>query len=199
MSKELEMAAPSFLSLEYLTKQTEVMVDLPTLNRDLALHPGRYAMWAWTEVDVRHRVKELKRGMAEIDRQLRETDARLYAVCTAQLKAAGDVKPTVEAIKSAVAVHPEHKRVEDRRTDMQAQIDRAEHMAEQLKVGRDTMRDQKDSLMEIARNLRQEMDAGHSGRSVYTPEAHNARVQDARMRERLMLLRRNAGKQKKKG
>lgn len=145
--------------MEDLTAQTEIHLDLDTLNRALSLHPGRYAMWASMEARARHSFRMWQQKLAEFDRKVREVEGKLYLKYSAPQP--GTTKaPTVEAIKASIASDPLQQKAEEKRAEVLGELENAQYAADQLLVGRKTMRDTKDVLMEIARNFREEMNAG---------------------------------------
>jgi hypothetical protein len=187
-------------SLSDLTKQVELHTDLASLNHAMALHSGRYAWWAMHEVHARHRVRELERAMGEHERTVKELEAKLYLRHKSQRDGDASNKPTVEQLKAAVASDSERMAAEALRNQLQAQIDTSTYEAEQLKVGRETIRGMRDMLMEIARNIREELGAGmtprvreHDG-GVAEIAAHTPNVERARAKAAEQLAARRSRK-----
>ena len=119
-----------------LSAETGVPFDsFATLNVALAEHPAKAAWWGVLRVRAQSRVADLKAAQETLH-------AELYGKQT---------EGTVDARKGAVLLDKRYQ-------DASAAVRAAQEDLGMLEVARDALRDRKDVLLEVARNLRAEAD-----------------------------------------
>lgn len=129
--------------IQDLSGDLEVELSPEALNKALSEQTGRFAWWAMLEVRA-------KKALNTLERDLKVKRAEL----TSSAKAS-DPKLTVEAIKAQVELNPEIEKMEREMIEFQTDLDAAA-------VGRESLRQRKDSLMTISANMRSEMENGLS-------------------------------------
>jgi hypothetical protein len=120
--------------------------DPDALNRALIELPARFAWWARLEAEAR-RIDEV------LSDQLATYTARMFQAMEQRLRqdTSSGRGPTLDAIKSAVQLDPEHQRLTAAVLKIRADLD-------VIKVGRRALELQKDTLLGVASNLRAELD-----------------------------------------
>jgi hypothetical protein len=123
--------------------------DPDGLNKALTEQTSRFAWWAMLQTRAKKRVATLERDIKV---------KRATVMIEGKLRAAS---ATVDILKAMVEVDPEVERLE--RALIEAESD-----LQAVTVGRDSMKERKDSLLAVASNMREEMD---HGLRVLTPQA----------------------------
>jgi hypothetical protein len=142
---------------EDLASQAFIAPNVAALNDALATNPSRYAEWAMLEALAKREVADIDGKVAVLDSDVKEREAQAYLDIIQDPKNSGAAKPTVDAIKAMVTV--DAKRVAlvvVRRGLEEARIVAVDNQ-NKLNVGKRTIEEKKDSLLELARNWRQEM------------------------------------------
>jgi len=111
------------------------------LSRALAEQAGRFAWWAMLQVKARHRLATLER-----DLKVR----RATVLIESKLKASA---ATVDVLKALVEVDPEVERLERAVIEADAEL-------QATAVGRDSLKERRESLTTTAALMRQEMEQG---------------------------------------
>ncbi len=123
--------------------------DPEGLSRALEENPARTAWWAAAEALALTQAEEAENARATLHARL----FTLYEATLARTDAEGKrARATVETVKSEVLKQPEYQRA-------LAAVARANEASRLMRVARDAMRDRKDSLLEVARTYRAELDA----------------------------------------
>jgi hypothetical protein len=141
---------------EDLAEQAMIRPDVASLNDALARHPSRFAEWAMLEALQRTEVDTLNRNVERLESDIKDVEAREYQAVLEQTPA-GQKPPTVDAIKAIVNVSRERVALVARKREMEDAALNAKDALRKLEVGRKTMEEKRDSLMELSRNWRQEM------------------------------------------
>lgn len=126
-----------------LSSETRIDTDLEGLNQALANIAGQIAKWGMIEQMARRLVDRLESSLEVME-------AAKYKYYTERLTERGQ-KATVDAIRSQIVLDEERQALAEQLAD-------ARHNQGVVVVGRQAMVHKKDSLMELARNLRAEMD-----------------------------------------
>ncbi len=147
---------------EDLASQAFIASNIDALDDALATNPSRYAEWAMLEALARREVADIDGKIAVLDTDIKEREAQAYLdVINGQGPIAGAVPggkgPTVDAIKAMVTLDPQRLLLVRSRQALDAARISAQDNQNKLKVGKDTMEMKKDSLLELSRNWRQEM------------------------------------------
>jgi hypothetical protein len=132
--------------IQDLAPDVELELSPAALNKALAEQAGRFAWWGLLAVRAR-------RITSGLEQQLKTRKSELYTEIRA-----GDVKLTVDGVKSAVDAHADV-------LALQQQVLQAQEDQEALAVGQEAMRHRKDALITISSNMRAELDAGIVGKS----------------------------------
>jgi hypothetical protein len=144
---------------EDLVPQVFVQPDIDGLNEALAENPKRFAWWATLEniASEEHALLENQLRKLETDKKeaLQRVEGRLFA----EFHMKGG---KVDEIKGRVTIHPDRTQVWDdwaaREADLRDKVTRAAFKHDQMRTGRKSTQERKDSLLEIARNIRSEME-----------------------------------------
>ncbi len=126
-----------------LGSETRIDQDPNGLNEALSNIAGQIAKWGMIEQMARRLVDRLESSLEIME-------AAKYKYYTDRLIGLGQ-KTTVDAIKSEVTLDKE-------RQGLSEQLSDARHNLGVVVVGRQAMVHKKDALMELARNMRAEMD-----------------------------------------
>jgi hypothetical protein len=130
---------------EDLAAQAAITNDIAGLNDALAQHPGRYAWWAMLEVLATEAAGDLERALKAVEGAAHQRF---------ELERSPDGKAlTVGAIAARIATDAACRAAADA-------LARAETDLQRLTVGRKTMTEKREALVEMARTMRGEMDAG---------------------------------------
>jgi hypothetical protein len=141
---------------EDLAEQAVVRPNIEALNDALSRHASRFAEWAMLEALARTEVDAIKSQISRLDTDVKEIEARLYQeVILATPR--GEKPPTVDAIKAMVLVNSARLELVARERKLEDALLVADDNLRKLAVGRKTMEEKKDSLLELSRNWRQEM------------------------------------------
>ncbi len=141
---------------EDLASQAFIAPNVDALNDALATNPSRYAEWAMLEALARSEVADIDGKVAVLDTDIKEREAQAYLDVVNSV-APGGKAPTVDAIKATVTLDAQRILLVRRRADLDAARIAAQDNQSKLGVGRKTMEEKKDSLLELSRNWRQEM------------------------------------------
>lgn len=138
---------------EDLAAQALIAPNVEALNDALATNPSRYAEWAMLEALARSEHDQIGGRVNVLDADIKELEARVY------LEILDDIgtKPTVDAIKARVITDPRRLALVKVRQEMEAAQVEAKGNLDKITVGRKTMEEKRESLLELARNWRQEM------------------------------------------
>jgi len=123
--------------------------DPDGLNKALTEQTSRFAWWAMLQTRAKKRVAILERDL-EVQRARVLIESKIKAE-----------KATVDVLKAMVEMDPEVERLE-------RELIEAESDLQATTVGRDSMKERKDTLLAVASNMREEMD---HGLRVLTPQA----------------------------
>ena len=132
-----------------LAAESRVPTDPDGLSAALAENPARTAWWAAAEALALTQAEQAENARARLYAELFSLNEAVLVRTDADGKRA---KPTVDAVKSAILKSPDYQRA-------LVDVTRANEAARLMRVARDAMRDRKDSLLEVARNYRAELDA----------------------------------------
>lgn len=138
---------------EDLASQALITPNVEALNEALATNPSRYAEWAMLEALARAEADRIAGNVAVLDSDIKELEARVYLEVLSDQSA----KLTVDAVKAMVVVDPRRLALVLRRQELSAAQVEAKGNLDKIAVGRKTMEEKRDSLLELARNWRQEM------------------------------------------
>jgi hypothetical protein len=141
---------------EDLATQAMIVPNIEALDEALATNPGRFAEWAMLEATARAGVAMIAFNIAVLESQIKDREARFY-IETVDAAAVTGSKPTVDYVKAKVATDPERLQLAQRRQELEAEMLDAKASLDTLSVGKKTMEEKKDSLLELSRNWRQEM------------------------------------------
>lgn len=141
---------------EDLASQAFIAPNVDALNDALATNPSRYAEWAMLEALAKSEVADIDGKVALLETEVKEREAQAYLDIVNAVVPGGKA-PTVDAIKAMVTV--DEKRIDIVRRKQVLDVARlaAQDNLSKLGVGRKTMEEKKDSLLELSRNWRQEM------------------------------------------
>jgi hypothetical protein len=141
---------------EDLASQAFIAPNIDALNDALATNPSRYAEWAMLEALAKREVADIDGKVAVLDSDVKEREAQVYLDMVNNVPAGGKA-PTVDAIKAMVTIDPRRIALVRQRQALDAARIEAQDNQSKLGVGRKTMEEKKDSLLELSRNWRQEM------------------------------------------
>lgn len=136
---------------EDLATQALIVPDVEALNEALATNPSRYAEWAMLEALARAEHDRIGGSISVLDSDIKELEARIY------LEVLSRERATVDAVKAAVITDSRRLALVKRRQELEAAQVEAKGNLDKITVGRKTMEEKRDSLLELARNWRQEM------------------------------------------
>jgi len=142
---------------EDLATQAMITPNIDALDDALAKNPSRYAEWAMLEALAESEVGDIRKQINVLDTDIKELEARIYLEVIAAPVPAGAKPPTVDAIKAVVTIDPRRIDLVRRKQELEGAELTARGNADKIKVGRKTMEEKKDSLLELARNWRQQM------------------------------------------
>jgi hypothetical protein len=152
---------------EDLAAQAFIAPDLAGIDRALETGPSRFAEWAMLHALARTEHDEIKGQLAVVETDIKEIEALVYLQITDAAMSAGGKAPTIPVIQAMVEVAPRRLEVVKRKQALEADLRAAADRVRVLDVGRETMKDRKDYVIERARDARQEM---QSKMVVRTPE-----------------------------
>lgn len=138
---------------EDLAAQAFIAPNVEALNEALSTNPSRYAEWAMVEALARAELDKVIGNTAVLDADLKELEARIYL----EILEGPTAKPTVDAIKAKVIIDPRRLALVKLQQELDAVRIGAKGNLDKIAVGRKTMEEKRDSLLELARNWRQEM------------------------------------------
>jgi hypothetical protein len=141
---------------EDLAAQAFVAPNIAALNEALATNTSRYSEWAMLEALAKGEVADIDGKIARLDSDIKEVEAQSYLdIVNAVLP--GGKAPTVDAIKAAVTL--DARRIALVRPKQELEVARltAQDNQNKVAVGRRTLEEKKDILLELSRNWRQEM------------------------------------------
>ena len=141
---------------EDLASQAFIAPNVDALNDALATNPSRYAEWAMLEALAKSEGADIDGKVAVLDSDIKEREAQAYLDIINAVPAGGKA-PTVDAIKAMVTLDPARLELVRRRQVLDAARLVSQDNQNKLAVGRKTMEEKKDSLLELSRNWRQEM------------------------------------------
>jgi hypothetical protein len=141
---------------EDLASQAFIAPNIDALNDALATNPSRYAEWAMLEALAKREVADIDGKVAVLDSDVKEREAQVYLDMINNVPPGGKA-PTVDAIKAMVTIDPRRIALVRQRQALDAMQLEAQDNQNKLAVGRKTMEEKKDSLLELSRNWRQEM------------------------------------------
>lgn len=142
---------------EDLAAQAFIAPNVDALNDALATNPSRYAEWAMLEALVKGDVAAIDGQIARLDTDIKEREAQVYLDIINFAAQSGEKPPTVDAIKAMVTLDPRRIELVRRKQVLEdAQIVSQDNQ-NKLAVGRKTMEEKRECLLELARNWRQEM------------------------------------------
>lgn len=141
---------------EDLASQAFIAPNIAALNDALATNPSRYAEWAMLEALAKKEVADIDGKIAVLDSDIKEREAQAYLDIVNNVPLGGKA-PTVDAIKATVTVDPQRIDLVRKKQALDASRLVAQDNQSKLGVGRKTMEEKKDSLLELSRNWRQEM------------------------------------------
>jgi hypothetical protein len=141
---------------EDLASQAFIAPNVEALNDALATNPSRYAEWAMLEALAKSEGADIDGKIARFDTDVKEREAQVYLDMINNVPAGGKV-PTVDAIKAMVTLDPRRIALVRQRQALDDARIVSQDNQNKLAVGRKTMEEKKDSLLELSRNWRQEM------------------------------------------
>lgn len=142
---------------EDLAEQAVIAPNIEAIDEGLASNPGRYAEWAMLAVEAQKEYDAIKGNIAVVDVDIKDVEARIYLEITDASVPPGGKAPTIPTIQALVQVDPRRLALVRRKQELEAALLTAKGTFDTLKVGKETIGEQKkDSLLELARNLRQE-------------------------------------------
>lgn len=142
---------------EDLASQAFIAPNVDALNDALATNPSRYAEWAMLEALAKSEVAAIDGKVALLETEIKEREAQAYLDIVQDPRNSGAAKPTVDAIKAMVVVDEKRVGLVRKKQALDAVCLVAQDNQNKLAVGRKTMEEKKDSLLELSRNWRQEM------------------------------------------
>jgi hypothetical protein len=146
---------------EDLSSQLHFDSDPGGLNKALVEQSSRFAHWAALECIAKETLEKEKNGLALLE-------AELFRKIEEILTEKEEKKPTLDRIRSEMIRRPEHKEQKELVQNAQAMLDR-------IVVGRQALYMRKDCLIEVARNLRAEMEGPLSVTSRQAGKVENAK------------------------
>jgi len=158
---------------EDLTAQLAFSSDPQGLNEALVDHANRFAHWAAMECVAKENLEEAKNGMKLLEADLFR---RIEKTLTEEQDGK---KPTLDRIRSEMVKRDDYQEGSDT-------VARAQVMLDRIVVGRQAMMHRKDCLIEVARNMRAEMDAGLVVQSRPEKGVENAKRKEERARRKRM-------------
>lgn len=142
---------------EDLAAQALIAPNVEALNEALATNPSRYAEWAMLEALARAEHDALVGNVSRLESDIKELEARTYLRILDEAAAEGGKGPTVDAVKARVIIDPARLALVRRRQELEVAQLEAKGNLDKITVGRKTMEEKRESLLELARNWRQEM------------------------------------------
>lgn len=143
---------------EDLAAQVAISPDPETFNASLAINPSRFAEWAMLEALSITEREEIRNRVATLETDIKEREARAYLEVVERPVPIGGKAPTVDAIKALVVIDPARLALVRQRQELETGLLTVEDNTRKLNVGRRAIEEKRDSLMELARNWRKEMD-----------------------------------------
>jgi len=142
---------------EDLATQAFIAPNADALNDALATNPGRYAEWAMIEALAKSEGAEIDGQIARLDTDVKEREAQAYLDIIQDPRNGGSAKPTVDAIKAMVVLDAKRIELVRRRQMLEDARLVSQDNQNKVAVGRKTMEEKRECLLELARNWRQEM------------------------------------------
>jgi hypothetical protein len=146
---------------EDLARQLFIAPDLGGIDEALETGPARQAEWAMLAALARTEHDEIKGAIGVIETQIKDQEAKTYLEVVA---AAIGPKMTVDAVKAMVQIDPARLALVAQKQEMEQKLREAADSLRVLEVGKETMKDRKDYVIERARDARAEMQARMSVR-----------------------------------
>jgi len=142
---------------EDLASQAFIAPNVGALNDALATNPSRYAEWAMLEALAKSEGADIDGKVAVLATDVKEREAQAYLDIVNAYASSGEKPPTVDAIKAMVMVDVKRIEMVRRQQALEAARLVSQDNQNKLAVGRKTMEEKRDSLLELSRNWRQEM------------------------------------------
>lgn len=148
---------------EDLAQVSFIQPDLEGLNSGLADNPRRFAWWGTMAEILRTRKSEIEDELRKVEKDFKEALNRVEGELFIQYARSPEHKGAkVDEIKGLVAIDTKRTQIYDdfetRRSTLRRQLTQAEHDYNEIKVGLDTISERSESLKEISRNMRSEME-----------------------------------------
>lgn len=148
---------------EDLSAQLFLAPDLGGIDAALETGAARQGEWAMLAAAARTEHDKIKANIAIKETQIKDQEARAYL----DAYNSGTKPPTVDAIKAYVQLDVTRLGLVGEKQKLEAELLAAADRLRVLEVGRDTLKDRKDYIIERARDAREEM---KSRMSVRLPE-----------------------------
>lgn len=157
----VEIGAQRFEEDLAVTALIEPNID--ALNEGLSKNPGLFAKWAMLEACARAVNDAATGAIATLDADLKDLEGKLFIKWSTRLPGSSEGRgPTLDSIKSAVSQDPERLTLVERRRQLTVEAQEAKSSLDYITVGRKTIEQRRDSLLELSRNWRAEMERGLS-------------------------------------
>jgi hypothetical protein len=141
---------------EDLAAQAFVAPNVDALNDALATNTSRYAEWAMLEALAKSEGADIDGKIWRLETDIKEREAQVY-LDTVNATALTGGKPTVDAIKAMVTLDPRRLELVRQRQALEDGRIVSQDNQNKIAVGRKTMEEKRECLLELARNWRQEM------------------------------------------
>lgn len=139
---------------EDLATQAFIAPDLAGIDKALETGPARFAEWAMLKALAQTEHDDIKGNIGVIETQIKDCEAQAYLDV---VNAPVGPKPTVDAVKAMVQVDPRRLALVARKQALEVELRASADRVRILEVGKETMKDRKDYVIERARDARQEM------------------------------------------
>lgn len=142
---------------EDLATQAFIAPDLPGIDKALETGPARFAEWAMLKALAQTEHDDIKGNVGVIETEIKDREAQAYLDVVAAPVPPGGKAPTVDAVKALVQVDKTRLALVAKKQALEAELRAAADRVRVLDVGKETMKDRKDYVIERARDMRQEM------------------------------------------
>jgi hypothetical protein len=129
---------------EDLQSQLHFENDIDSVNVALVEHSKVFAHWLMLENAAREEAESKKNELALLE-------AKLFEVYETKLSQEQDKKPTLDKIKGKIIRNTKH-------VALKQEVAKSQSVLSRITVGRQALQSRKDCLIELARNMRAEME-----------------------------------------
>lgn len=140
---------------EDLGTQLFIAPDMAGIDKALETGAARQAEWAMLVAFARTEHDEIKANIGIVETKIKDREA----VALITVVSNPTVKFTVDAVKAMVQIDPQRLELVAAKQELESALREAADRLRVLEVGKESMKDRKDYVIERARDMRQEMQA----------------------------------------